>query len=453
MPRPLADHAIVIGAGIGGLSTAAALAGCCARVTVMERDALPLDAIPRRGTPQSNHLHGLLIGGLQALCSLLPGFERDLAAAGAVAVGISQQLRAEFPGYDPFPQRDLGWTGYTMSRPLLENVVRRRVTRLPNVVLEDRLQVTEIVASDDGAVAGVRWMGPDRATGVRPADLVVDASARGSLTIAMLAETQRRQVEQTTIGIDMRYATTSFVIPDGACQSNVVMTFPNHPEQTATGYLFHVEGDGWSALISERHGEPMPNDGDGFLKLARRLRTSTIHDVLRRAKQADQVHRFAFPESSRWHFEKLPAFPRGLLPIGDAICRFNPIYGQGMTVAAKEAWILREILIARAELRDPIDGLSDAFIAAIQSTIEAAWWMSAVPDFLHPQTRGERPADLAGRLRANMALMRLAADDAAVDRIRIGIGHMVLPPSVLREPALARRIEAEAAAACEADAN
>ena len=124
----IGKQAVVVGAGIGGLTAAGALAEYFEQVVVLERDTLPPDAAHRAGTPQSRHIHGLLAGGQRALGELFPGFEQDLAGAGALPLRITLDVRIEMPGYDPFPQRDLGLLTYTMSRPLIELVVRRPAT-------------------------------------------------------------------------------------------------------------------------------------------------------------------------------------------------------------------------------------------------------------------------------------------------------------------------------------
>ena len=127
--EPHADRAVVVGAGIGGLAAAAALASHFSRVTVLERDRLPPRPEPRAGVPQCRHVHGLLGGGLAAFEALFPGIAGRLAAAGAIPIRVGVDARLEQPGFDPFPQRDLGWTNYSMSRPLLEHVVRGFVAR------------------------------------------------------------------------------------------------------------------------------------------------------------------------------------------------------------------------------------------------------------------------------------------------------------------------------------
>ena len=105
----IAGQAVVVGAGMAGLSAARVLADHFEHVTVLERDILPQDACHRSGAPQSRHVHALLGGGQRALDDLFPALEEDLVTAGAVQLRVGLDVRLEMPGFDPFPRRDLGW--------------------------------------------------------------------------------------------------------------------------------------------------------------------------------------------------------------------------------------------------------------------------------------------------------------------------------------------------------
>ena len=153
MPDLARSHAVIIGAGMAGLAAAQAISRHFAKVTIIERDVLPAEPAPRSGTPQCQHGHMLLAGGLQALQTLFPGFEKDLAEAGAVKIRTGKDLRFERPGFDPFPIRDLGFDIFSMSRPLLEAVTRRRVQQTPNIDIRVRSRVTRLVASRDATLS------------------------------------------------------------------------------------------------------------------------------------------------------------------------------------------------------------------------------------------------------------------------------------------------------------
>jgi 2-polyprenyl-6-methoxyphenol hydroxylase-like FAD-dependent oxidoreductase len=280
-------QAVVIGAGMGGLTAAGALADRFDQVVVLERDTLPSEPTYRAGTPQARHVHALLLSGQRALSELFPGFEQDLARAGAVPLRVGLDVRMERPGYDPFPQRDLGWFSYAVSRPTIERAVRRRVESRANTTLRQSCRVQEVLASPNGeAVTGVRYENGNGASETIAADLVVDASGRGALTLALLQSIGRPLPEETTIGIDLGYATCVFAIPDDASIDwKGVMTFGQAPQNSGGGLMLPLEGNRWMATIGGRHGNVPPGDAEGFLTYARALRTPTIYNAISHAKR------------------------------------------------------------------------------------------------------------------------------------------------------------------------
>jgi 2-polyprenyl-6-methoxyphenol hydroxylase-like FAD-dependent oxidoreductase len=226
-----------------------------------------------------------------------------------------------------------------------------------------------------------------------------------------------------------------------------VFTFPRAPDDGRCGYLVPVEGNRWLVSITELHCPRPPRDLAEFLGAARRLRTSTIHDAIRNARPAGAPQRFGFPASSWRHYEAVADFPQGLIPIGDAICRFNPVYAQGMSVAAREASILADLLGRRARGAGGLAGLAQDFLAEVRPWIEAAWAMSATPDLAYPQTVGERPADLEHALGFGAALCRVAAREPEVHELLAAVRHLARPDAALHEPDLVARVRAEMAAA------
>jgi 2-polyprenyl-6-methoxyphenol hydroxylase-like FAD-dependent oxidoreductase len=437
----IGKQAVVIGAGMGGLTAAGALADHFDNVVVLERDTLPSEPTYRAGTPQARHVHGLLLSGQRALSELFPGFEQDLARAGAVPLRVGLDVRVERPGYDPFPQRDLGWFGYAASRPAIERAVRQRVESRANITLRQRCRVQEVLGSPtDEAVAGVRYENGNGTSETITADLVIDASGRGAPTLGLLQSIGRPLPEETTIGIDLGYATSIFFIPDDAPTDwKGVMTFGQAPRNSRGGLMLPLEGKRWMVTIGGRHGDVPPGDEGGFLTYAKALRTPTIYNAISHAKRLDGVARYGFPESVRRHFERLDGFPRGLLPIGDAICRFNPVYGQGMSVAALEACLLKKLLERLGEDGDPIAGLAPTFFAEMQTLIETPWSV-AMLDFAFPETRGQRPTDFETTLKFGIALTRLAAEDPAVHKLTLEVQHLLKPRSAYRDPALMQRV-------------
>ena len=217
MSARFGKHAVVVGAGIGGLAAAKALSPHFEKVTVLERDALPSKPQARTGTPQSRQLHVLLRGGLDALTQFFPDFETELERAGAVRARVGAEIRIELPGFDPFPQRDLPIDTLCMTRPLVEFVARRLVEQQGNIAFQLRCRVTRFLTSpDQSEVVGVRYDAAGGESTTLAADLVVDASSRGTLTLEALDSIGMPRPAETEIGIDLSYATATFEIPPTA---------------------------------------------------------------------------------------------------------------------------------------------------------------------------------------------------------------------------------------------
>ncbi|MET1025669.1 MAG: NAD(P)-binding protein [Dongiaceae bacterium] len=440
----IGTRAIVVGAGMGGLAAAAALANHFEQVVVLERGELPRHAMPRTGTPQDRHLHGLLAGGLDAFGALLPGIMDDLRRVGGVHVEAGGDVRYEFPDCDPMPKPDRDYDMYFLTRPLLEFTVRQRVAQKNNVTFKQNCRVFEILPAGNGGAAGVRYETGGDVQHRLTADFVVDASSSGALTLAFLRSNGGSLPEQTVIAIDMGYATAMYTVPEEARPDwKAAVTMPLAPESSRSGYFFQMENDQWVLSLGGRHGEKPPADPDAFLDFVRTLRTPTIYDVVKRSQRQSEIRRFGLQQSICRHFDRLGTFPRGLLPIADVICRFNPIYGQGMSVAGQEAQLLDEMLRKRAAEADPLAGLAEAFFARAKPLIQGPWEMSAVPDFIYPDTRGERPEDFDDAIAFSSGLYRVAFKDPVVRRLILEVHQLLRPPSILHDPALVQRVKAE----------
>jgi 2-polyprenyl-6-methoxyphenol hydroxylase-like FAD-dependent oxidoreductase len=446
MPGSIGRHAIVVGAGMGGLAAAKALSSSFETITVLERDALPSAPIARSGTPQARQIHVLLRGGLDALSELLPDLEAELERAGAVRVRVGSQARLELPGFDPFPRRDLGFDYLSMTRPLLEFVARRAVQRESNISLNPHCRVTNFLkAPGNDAVAGVRYERGNGQSHELAADLVVDASSRGALTLDFLDRVGLPRPKETEIGIDLRYATAMFEIPSPAPPDWRAVLHRPAVQSGRGGLLVPVENNCWQVNLTHMHGGALPENVGDFIEFARTLRTQTIYAAIRDAVPIGPIYRFVFPCSIRRRFEALERFPDRLLPLGDAICRFNPAFGQGMSVAAQEVGALRWLIEDRTSNAEPLNGIARPFFAAIQDFL-AAPWATAESDFFFEKTRGQRPHDFREHMNFNAALQRLASDDAAVHQIMSEVSHLVKPSSALRAPEIVNRVSALMAA-------
>ena len=439
----VAEHAVVIGAGMGGLAAAKAVAPYFDKVTVLDRDALPDGPDVRLGTPQARHAHGLLAGGSTALDALFPSIKSDFLTTGAIKGRAGLAIRYEQAGFDPFPQRDLGFDAFFLSRPSLEHVCRRRLEEEPNVELRHRSRVTDVLPSVDRREAlTVSYEADDGTSHAISADLVVDASGRAIPTLTLLARLGASELEATEIGIDQAYATAMFEIPSDAPNDWLgIAHLGAPPEENYGALMFPIEHGRWICSIGRVHDDPLPGEIEGFKAFVKAFRMPTLFDAIKGAKHVGEIARYNMPASVRRNFNRLKGFPARMIPLGDSVCRFNPIFGQGMSVAAQEAVVLRELLDLRCDDTAPLGGLARDYLVRIQDLLEAPWAV-AETDFVHPKTRGVRPADFERRLQYGAALTRLCAEDPQAHRIVIEVRHLMRPQSALRAPDLARRVAA-----------
>jgi 2-polyprenyl-6-methoxyphenol hydroxylase-like FAD-dependent oxidoreductase len=444
----ISARAVVVGAGIAGLATARALADFFEEIIVLERDELPTGAHSRRGVPQDQHLHTLLAGGQYALSDLFPDFLNRLLLGGAITLKQALDLRVERPRHDPFPRRDLGFHTHSMTRPTLEHALRECVVGLNRVSIREGCTALGVhVADGIHRVDGVSFRGAGAVERLN-ADLVVDASGRGELTLAALRSLGNPLPEVSSVEVDFAYSSALFEIPGDAPDDwKGVLTFPDVPAQSRGALMVPVEGNRWLLSLGGRTGEHPPADDQGFLNFARSLRTTTVYDAIRGAKRVGNTTRYRFRESRRLHFERLQSFPSGLIVLGDAICRFNPVYGQGVSVAAQEARCLKDVLMERQPLPNPLEGLAQEFFERIAPILDTPWMMAAIPDFAFPGTRGTAPDNVAFLVQFAFALWEVAAEDAAIHKLAIEVGHLLRPRSALQEdPSLVGRVMEVAAA-------
>ena len=442
--RQLGRRAVVVGAGMGGLAAAGALAQYFERVDILERDRLSAFAQSRAGTSQDRHPHGLLAGGLRALDQIFPGFESSLAAAGAVPVSFARDVQFERPDVGVLPKQDFGISVLCATRPLIDLVLRHRAEAVANITLRPASRVTGIVPATAGAGArGIRFVNGSGCSETLDADLVVDASGRGAPTLTLLDALGWDRPPMTEIGVDICYATAVVEIAPGATADwKVVLTQPDPPHVALHAVMVPTEDGRWIIAIADHSATAWIESWDAFLEASRSLITPTLSNVLRYARPPDGIRHYRFPVSTWQHFERLPRLPRGVLPVADAFCRFNPIHGQGMSSAAKQARLLQDVAGRAAAEPDPIAALQAGFKAEAASVIETPWTMSTSADLAFPRTRGERPDNFAEARRFEAALFRAAVADPFVHRALIEVAQLLQPHQRLHEPDIVRRIEA-----------
>jgi 2-polyprenyl-6-methoxyphenol hydroxylase-like FAD-dependent oxidoreductase len=373
-------HALVIGGSIAGLLAARVLADYFDTVTIIDRDVFPVTPDHRKGVPQSHHAHGLLAPGRYIIEQLFPGIMHDLRADGASSASNIVPLAIVSPqGLLPLPKQPGEVINF--SRYLLEWHIRDRVSQRPEVRIITNTEVTGLLASEDHTcVTGVqiRERGPEGHTTTLHADLIVDASGRHSQASQWLVQLGYETPPIESINSNLRYASRFYARPDHFPAEWQSLIVNGRPPLAHAGLILSVDHDRWHVTLGSMDGQSPPTDEAGFLQWARNLSDPSIYEALRVAQPLTPIRAYRTPENHLCHFERLQRWPTGFIATGDAVCAFNPIYGQGMTVSALDALTLNRCL--QEQQHSPRPDFERHFQQQLASTVADAWFIATNQD-------------------------------------------------------------------------
>ncbi|WP_128382354.1 NAD(P)/FAD-dependent oxidoreductase [Streptomyces cavernae] len=421
------EHTVIIGAGMAGLLTAAVIGATGRPVTLLEQDRSHGMPAPRGGVPQGRQPHVLLHRGLSAIEELLPGLGGQLVAAGGVPLDTGDLAWLGERGWAPFGTPALELVSAT--RPLIEHLVRRRVAELPGVELRGGTRVRGL--SRGATMTGGAWLVECFDAPHVRADLVVDASGRSSRLPDWLTQLGIEAPATTVVDAGFGYAGRVYAAPPdhlGQVAGIVMLPVPGAP---AGGVALPVEGGRWMVAAVGAGEHRPPRDSAGFDAFLNRLRDPALADFTRSADPIGDVTVHRRTNNVRRRYDRLAHWPDGLLVVGDALCTFNPVYGQGITVAATQALLLRQALAAGVQ-----PGWERRLMRRLHRAADLPWAIATGEDLRHTDGRPASAVDaLFGRWSG--AVDRLAAHgnlraQRALDRVY----HLVGSPAGLLHPAL-----------------
>ena len=431
------EHAIVIGASISGLLMARVLSSYFTHVTILERDQFPSGSEPRKGVPQGKHVHVLLKKGANILESLFPGLFASLVQDGSTVIDSGQDVHWFHVGYWKLQNKN-GIELYCQSRPLLEWHVRKALASFPNVQFIDNCDVRGICTSEQQTlVTGVRLC--KREAGAEEeslkADLVIDASGRGSQTPNWLSALSYPQVEEEAVRIDLGYASRivkrTKVHPNGG---KSIIVYPIVPVTKGAGYLFPVENDQWIITLAGWLKHHPPADEAGFLRYAQELLQPDIYEEIKDAEPVTPIAIHKYPANHRQHYEQMKHFPKKLLITGDAFCSFNPVYGQGMTVAALEAEALDTYFRRHSNVDIHALGFARSIHKMFFKLTIVPWLLATSEDLRYGETEGKRMFGLGIMHWYIGRLFALSAVDPFIYKCFYELLTMVKSPTIAAHP-------------------
>lgn len=431
-------HAVVLGASMAGLLAARVLADSYDRVTVVERDELPAPGVMRKGVPQARHAHVLLPRGAQVIDELFPGLLPALVADGVPVTVEPTHFHLTFGGHvmaqggDPWEQPT-----YQASRALLEGRLLERVRALPGVEVREGYDVVGLAADaarDRVTGARVRRAGGDGAEELLEADLVVAATGRNGRPGRWLEEMGYEPPAEERLPIDLVYVSCLLDLKPGALGDVRVLLCGPVPERPTGVALFEQEDGAWVMTVSGYAGHHPPTEWTALVEFLRAQVAEEVVDAVQEARRLTDLRTYHYPSNLRRRYDRMQRFPGGLLVVGDAVCSFNPFYGQGMTVAALEALALRTCLEAGT------DGLARRFFTRSAGPVGVAWQLAVGADLALPSVTGPRPLPVRAINRYVDRVQAAAGQDAAVARTFLRVTSLLDPPSRLFRPATVARV-------------
>ena len=399
MSKNSKKQAIIIGASMAGLLAARVCANHFEKVIIVEKDPLGDSPNNRRGVPQDHQLHILLSKGMEIINHYFPGIEAKLKEKGAIIGDLGEKMKWYGDGgYRPVCATQVR-TAF-MSRPLLEYTVRHELNRRKNIEILSKTDFDKFIIRD-GVVKGISTSNGDLF-----GQLTIDARGFASRLPMELTKSGYTPPREEKVKVNVHY--TSCLFPREESYETLVNINANPPFHSKHGTLQPLEDNKMIVMVQGRNADTVPADLEAFKNYTKSLDAPDIYEKIRNINPVGSLYKYKIPYVRWHHFEELKAFPEGLLPIGDSICRLNPVYGQGMTSAALQAQTLDKLL-ARYQKK-----IWKQYFKKVSKIIKAPWDITIGEDFKFPETEGTPPSVPSFMVRYFDRLVRVMNNDPVI---------------------------------------
>ena len=385
--------AIIVGASLAGLMAAKAISPYYSEVIILDKDKLEDKPIAHKGVSQGHHAHSILKAGEEALEELFPGVREELLNTGAHYVDFGNEIGWKHHGKW---KASLSKPYYVLmqSRVFLEWSIRKRLLQSEGITLYQEAKVADVVFNELNEVSEVCIQSIDGKAETFDCDLLIDASGAANNIFKWFKKTDCELPEISKVNINLAYSSRNYKCPERfSPQYKAFLIYFGNSQPTHTGVMFSTEKKEVTVSLGGYQNNP-PKDDDSFLSYAQQLDSPEIYSVIKDLEPAGSIKHYKFPEQNRKHFEKLKNAPNNLIFIGDALCRFDPVYGQGITVAALEAIALKQLLSSKKKHSN----LAHSFHKKASKIVSVPWFLTSVEGFRLEHTTGKKPLPIGMKL-------------------------------------------------------
>lgn len=436
----LGKRAIVIGGSIAGKLAARVLSDYFHEVVLLEKDVASEYPNIRNGVPQGAHGHALLKSGEEILETLFPCFIEELLAAGSVPSDFSQDISWYHHGSWKIKHHS-GIRTVQQSRPFLEYHLQRRLSLIKNIQYIHGAKVLKLLTTENHSkIKGVVYQNLDGPVSQLEADLVIDSAGAASLTPQWLKKMGLPDPKKTEVKVNLHYASRTYQsLSPIENMWKGLLVYPSPPEQTYGGGIYQIEDNKWMVTLFGYGMEKPSATNEAFLKHAASLDHSPIYEAIKEGVPASDVSVYHFPKLRRFHYEKYHQLPNGLVVIGDAFCRIDPVFAQGMSLSALEASAFQDVL-EYCQQKQSLNKISKMAHRRFSKVLMIPWLIALVEDFRFLHTTGKKIFGLSVMQSYIKKVVLACSNDKEVYENFINVLHLKKHPMTLFSPKVLKAI-------------